>query len=162
MLAHLSLFQKVWDRGVDIAVSVIATTISAGIAAGVATVTWRWNRKRDLKFEEAKLELKDRRESEQAKREEQSRLQKLNREREGLAEVAAATQIRGMQGDMIDRYIAWLKQNGLDHIPANAKIISKWSSVPGDLRQSPTIPDNNSQKRAAELASDIRSTQLSP
>jgi hypothetical protein len=46
-----SVFEKLWNKGVDIAASVIASTRSAGIVALIATVAWRWKRIRDLQFE---------------------------------------------------------------------------------------------------------------
>ena len=52
--ALVMLLHKLWDKGVDIAAAVIASTLSAGIVATIATVTWRWNKRRDLKHEEEK------------------------------------------------------------------------------------------------------------
>ena len=60
MLAELNPLQKLYNKGVDITAGVITSTISAGIIAIIATLAWRWKRKRDLRHEEDKQRQHDR------------------------------------------------------------------------------------------------------
>ena len=48
-IAEIAL--KLWNRGIDIGVGVITSTISAGLVAVIAIVFWNWKKKRDLRFE---------------------------------------------------------------------------------------------------------------
>jgi hypothetical protein len=86
MLADPTFVQKLWNKGVDIAASVVASTITAAIIAGIATLTWRYKRKRDLELEDAKQRQHDRvaleLEHEKRKRDYRERIKRLAKERD--------------------------------------------------------------------------------
>jgi type VI protein secretion system component VasK len=88
MLADVPFWLKVRSRGIDIAASVIASTISAAIIAIIATFTWRWKRNRDLRFEEDKQRQQQRLAEEFAETESR----RTARERE-LADLIRSTQL---------------------------------------------------------------------
>jgi hypothetical protein len=43
-MADPSFLHKLWEKGVDIIASIVASTVSAFIIAGIATLTWRYKR----------------------------------------------------------------------------------------------------------------------
>src|ERR1035437_5995309 len=108
MLADPSFWQKFCSKGVDIAASVAASTISAIIIAGIATLTWKLKRRRDLRLEEDKQRQHNRiaLELEREKRvaDRRALVKRLARERDDwVAVIAGATGSNRLQ-DGWERY----------------------------------------------------------
>lgn len=159
MLDHMTFLQKLWDKGVDIAAAVIATTISAGIAALVATLTWRWNRHRDLKFEEEKLRLQQRvgeqKDIKDRKREGQERYERLERQRVVLAGEALNTKNSDEQADILDRWFEWMKDNNLERLPLNLHMMHDFRDSSSTLRSVSDQSRNPDPRKTAKKLADF-------
>ena len=134
LVADLPFWQKLWNKGVDIAAGVATSTISAAIIALIATWTWRWKRKRDLKHEADKQrqqyaiaeELAENRRA----RENRDRQLQLERELQSLAakftDAGTSGNAELLQGAW-DTWLSWLHKNQLEYMPANRRIIDGWA-----------------------------------
>lgn len=130
------VWQQLWNKGVDIAASVIASTISAAIIAFIATATWRWKRSRDLKFEEDKQRQQNRvvRDlAEETRRVEAAALhEKLKADTaEFIASMARAHTSQEIASEW-ERYVSRLQSNDLMKYAGNRKIVNE--VIPYNLR----------------------------
>jgi len=161
MLAHLPFLQKIWDKGVDIGAAVIASTISAGIVAGIATATWRWNKRRDLKHEEAKQRQQHGIAAEFANQERQQeaqeRLAGLIEERKNLATAAQRAGNHEELAELWERYVAWMESRHLQNLLRNATTLARNPLWSRGLRAA-TARDLDHNKRTMEQI--IRETEL--
>ena len=153
MLAEASFWLKLWNKGIDISASIIASTVSAAIIALIATLTWRWKRQRDLRFEEDKQRqqqrLKEEFEENERSRAAKATHDRLAHSREEYA-LAMGYDDRRRAIETWEAYRQWMQAEGLDLLPANSKIpADPFISQPPDLAQF-----------FQELADLIRSTEL--
>ncbi|MGA3027618.1 MAG: hypothetical protein ABSF98_22890 [Bryobacteraceae bacterium] len=159
MLADAPFWLKVWNRGVDIAASVVGSTISAAIIAVIATFTWRWKRNRDLRFEEDKQRQQQRLEAEFAKNEKlraasQERHNRLTQERDYFVFALHGADPPSRINEIWAAYWEWMERNELNNLPANRKI-----------PREPPISDTfcaDFEPIKRQLADLIRATELPP
>jgi hypothetical protein len=161
MLADLSFWEKLWNKGVDVAASIVASTISAFIIAVIATLTWGFKRRRDLELEEDKLRQKNRLELEFAKQkqteDDSNRLRQLEKVRDDFASAAASAPTpKGLQ-DVWDRYLRWLHDKGLLSLRKNQEIVDTWGPYQFHTATPVNVPGLGKSVSAA-----VNSTQLSP
>jgi hypothetical protein len=162
MLAELLPFlQKLWDKGIDIGAAVIASTISAGIVAGIATAAWRWNKRRDLRHEDAKQRQQHRIAEELAEQtrrtEDRARHQRLSAQRATFAD-AMAKPIRQVEAaELWDQYLTWCRTDQLDLLPRNLSVLNGYSQMSSGLRG---MDDLNFASAKAQLVKVIRETDL--
>ena len=162
MLADPSFIEKLWNKGVDIAASVVASTISALIIAVIATSTWKFKRRRDLQLEEGK-QRQQHRIAEEIKIEDQKKerreyIQRRARERDGcVAAFAGATDVGRLQAEW-DQYLKWLTLNGIVHLPGNQAIVNANASI-GRLAHPSAAPHPEWSKGIAE---EVKRTELPP
>jgi len=173
MLADVpTFFHQLWNKGIDIWAAIIASTISAGIVAGIATAAWRWNKRRDLRHEEQKQHQQNRIAAEFAEQrrvlDEQARQRRLAEELSIFITQGKEIPSKhaGMQGliclaDLWDTYLAWLKENKLEHLPSNLAILNEYREWSRGLRGGsvPTLPGLT--QRSGDVVSVLRRTQLS-
>jgi hypothetical protein len=163
----LSYWHKLWDKGVDIGAGIVINTISAGIIALIATLAWRWKRKRDLKHEEDK-QRQQHRIAEEFAREQHSKANVerrlgLERELESLvAKIANAGSVGNGEHLQIawNGWRAWLTKNELQYLPRNQEILDSWINYSDKF--SAASSNRNVSLWAERLASQLRKTQLSP
>jgi hypothetical protein len=167
MLTDLPFWQKIWNRGIDITVGVLTSTISAAIIALIATLTWHWKRKRDLKHEADKQrqQFAIAEELDKQKRSEAD-AERIARLRQELQPLALQFPSAGTAGDAQllqdawDTWVAWLEKNELQYLPGNRKILDAWAPYKDKFRAA-----NSNQTVAlwaGNLTQQVRETQLSP
>jgi len=131
MLADPTFVQKLWNKGVDIAASVVASTITAAIIAGIATLTWRYKRKRDLELEDAKQRQHDRvaleLEHEKRKRDYRERIKRLAKERDDFVAALESSANPVRIQELWDDYLRWLYSNKLQSLLGNQVILNECS-----------------------------------
>ena len=127
---HYPLWEKLWDKGVDIAASIISAAISAGIVALIATLTWRWKRKRDLALEDEKARQHERIAREFTEKDRLARLETLKSE---LGQLVANFDDVSRSMDEAralivawDSWLKWLERNNLQDLPSNSKLVQYW------------------------------------
>ena len=143
MVGHLpSLIHKLWDKGVDIA----AALIVSGVTALIALASWKVKLWLDLKADEAKHRRQHARdlefERERSQRDAFERDQRLQKERETLADEASAVMLKSQLQSVMARYTSWLETNDLEHLSTNAQKLSQvaaWSSLPQSPAQIPGL-----------------------
>jgi hypothetical protein len=154
MTADPSFLHKLWDKGVDITASVVASTISASIIALIATWTWGFKRKRDLRLE-ADKQLQHHRIEQELETHEANELAlraRDARERELTALVKSFEAASG-EGSAVrlheawDMWLKWLYSHNLEYRPKNQEIIRAWGSV--DFRNA------NSNRTATQFANGV-------
>src|SRR5579884_358573 len=159
MLAPGDYFHKLWDKGVDIGAGVVISSVSGLILAAIATLTWRWKRRRDIKLEEDKQRQQHRIAQEFAQQEQRERGIQLKRERDALIQKVLDTQGNAQQLQKAwDAWETWLRKNGLEYLPGNRKILDKWathSHAFGATSRQDTV-----FKWAEQIAEDIKNTQF--
>jgi chromatin segregation and condensation protein Rec8/ScpA/Scc1 (kleisin family) len=156
MLGELPWWVKLWYKGVDIAASILANSVSAAIIAVIATLTWRWKIRRDLSFEEDKQRQQDRvtRELERQKRrdEHRERVKTLSEDRDRfVSAILSVPSVDRLQTEW-DRYLKWLTLNGLVNLPANQSILNVHANYSNKLHAFPAM--------AKTLSEAIRGTEL--
>jgi hypothetical protein len=160
-MADPSFLQKLWDKGVDIAASVVASTISAAVIAAIATVTWRYKRKRDLQLEEDKQRQHARIESELAlESQERQNREHLKHLKTELADFVAAMKGAASQAQLNElwrRYNVWLLNNGVNLREGNQRILSDGNEVLRDERLEVAFRD-----RADEMSRLVALTDWEP
>ena len=167
MLTDLPFWQKIWNRGIDVTVGVLTSTISAAIIAIIATLTWHWKRKRDLKHEADKkhqhvaiVEKLDKQKRYEADTE---RIAQLRQELEQLAlQFASAGNRPGgvlLLHGAWDTWVAWLQKNELQYLPGNRKILDQWASLAQDWDLSLSVSEPQDVTRwAGNLTQQVRET----
>jgi hypothetical protein len=150
-----SLLHQLWNKGVDIAATVLGTTISAGIVAGIGTLAWRWNKKRDLMHEAAKQrqqhKIAQELDSAKSNREIQDVRDRAKRTIEVFVNAVSTEEPR----ELAVRYFVWLRREKLDVF--NHHIVSEEASLtarPTSL--SPTIEQARRERlRRVFLSTDL-------
>jgi hypothetical protein len=159
MLTELSLLQKLWNKGVDISAGIITSTISAAIIAGIATLTWRWKRRRDLKFEADKIDQQSLKADERVRQEARERGERLTYEKDGFA-VSATSLTSGLElAELWTNFLDWLQKNELQHLPTNQTMFATHRNFSAGLRHG-TAP--NVANYANQIARLIVDTELPP
>jgi len=162
LVADLPFWQKLWNKGVDIAASVVSTTTSAAIIALIATWTWRWKRKRDLRHEADKQRQQHAIGKELLAKENRDREAQLKLELDPLvakfSEAANTGNADLLQGAW-DTWLGWLHQNQLEYIPANRRILDAWAVNAGNFGKANSY--QTVSQWAKEIASQVSGTQLS-
>jgi hypothetical protein len=163
MLGDPSFIGKLWNKGVDIAASIVASTISALIIALIATLTWKFKRGRDLRLEADKQRQQSRiaQELEREKRRADHRdfVRRLAAERDSFASaISAATDLGRLQEEWV-RYLRWLTENRLNNIPHNQKILNACAHV-GRMSGPPNVVLSSTQLKL--IAEQVRDTELPP
>jgi hypothetical protein len=158
MFLDISLWEKLWNKGVDIAASVIASTITAGIVALIATLTWKRKRRLDLEFEMDKIRQVDKHNDENTEKGEDKRISRLKGE---LGPLAEGVEIAGRSGDpkqctaAWEAYTNWLATNKLEFIPHNRSLLNQWADISRE-----TTDSSKALAWANQMASKVKQTQL--
>ncbi len=165
MIGDAPFWLKLWNKGIDIAAGVVTSTLSAAVVALIATWTWHWKRTRDLKYEADKQHQQHAIAEELAQQkcaaETFARQSRLSQELQAILRPFASAGSPGNPDrvqDAWDNWVTWLKQNQLEYLPDNQKIINEWAGY--NFRQL------NSQQTASQFANKLivatQETQLSP
>jgi hypothetical protein len=165
LVADLTPLQKLYNKGVDITAGVITSTISAGIIAFIATLAWRWKRKRDLRHEEDKQRQHDRIanqiESEKRKQAAHEEREQMKAAIEMLASRVETAQTAAYVAEYWENYLKFLIVNRLDLLPGNLRTISERAAW-GHALRSMTTQQQVAPEMAQEAARIIRGTELPP
>lgn len=156
MLVELTFWQKLLNKDVDIVAGIATSTISASIIAGIATLTWSWKLRRDLRHEEAKQRQQHRIAQQLAEeddtRKARNRESGLRLELECLVdkfrEAGSCGNARLLQ-DAWDDWLKWLLNRGLLYLPANQKIINSWANLKDKFQ------DASSQQAVSQWAQQL-------
>ena len=158
MVADVPFWQKLWNRGVDVAASVIASSITAAIIAIIATFTWRWKRNRDLHFEEDKQRQHQRLADEFAKQERQrvagEQHDALSQQRENLAAAMLEAEADSILiKEVWWNYVLWVKSILLNYLAGN-------KNIPNEHINIKTMTHGDHTQLRRELADLILRTEL--
>jgi hypothetical protein len=160
-LTDLTFGEKLWNKGVDIAASILASTISALIIAGIATLTWRFKRKRDLKLEADKQlqheEIALKLERERRRTDQRDRVKRLARERDEFAAAVAGAPIGRILDQGVRGYYEWMNNEGLTNLPGNQRILAALANLDVNLR---FVDALNLPGFAKSLGEQVKLTEL--
>jgi hypothetical protein len=155
VLPDLSPLEKLWNKGVDIAATTVASTLSAVLVATIALVGWKWKLRLELKKEEASQRQKERINDELAhERTTAARRDQADRLQAQLAALATeAMNIReGIDVEILShRYVDWLEETKLTMWKQNLARFNRWRDVPYMNLEESDFP---------LLAADIRATEI--
>ncbi len=157
MVVDPSFIQKLWNKGVDIAAAVVASTISAAIIAGIATLTWKYKRRRDLHLEEAKQRQQYRiageMKAEDQRAERREYIKRLGRELDDFVRAMAGATDGERIDDVWYRYGLWLEQNEITLLPGNQRVLSNVGNVSRSI-------DRSAEAVAKDISEQVRLTEL--
>ena len=129
----------------------------------IATLTWRWKRKRDLQQAEEKQRQEIRITAEETasvrRQAAKERLEQLGLQRDAFANQVAQVMNGHQLADLVDRYFQWLASNEIQHLPENLKTLSENPRLSSHLRNA-TSPDVRGI--ATKIEACIRNTELPP
>lgn len=162
MLAELSYFRKLWNKGVDISAGVITSVITSVIIGLIGLLFWRVKLWLDLRTEERKQRQEHRiaqeLESEKRRGDEIRLEERLTGEREALAKIAESSKNTNHLSDCWAQFEKWLDENRLDRFGENRTILIAHGPWGRSLRScSPPYGE-----QAATLAGIIRATAVTP
>ncbi len=157
MLTHLPFLQKIWDKGVDITASVIASVIIAGLAL----LVWKLKLRLDLQAEAQKQRQQHRLQQELAEELQRSaawaRYLVLNEQRDAhAASVQACTKTTELLA-AVGRYEEWLRAENLQNFPQNIDFMKAIDGERENLRRS-----DHTRRLADSLSGRIRKTDVTP
>lgn len=146
-MSHPSFVTQLWDQGVEIAAQIIANLISGVILAVFGgLILWKWNKRREHK--------------EDAVHRAQSRVGQLSTELEGFARQAERATGQSEASRTAKSWRQWMERENLLSIGNNGRLSGNWEQ--SDARFSSENARVNFKPLLAELATDIRATELPP
>jgi hypothetical protein len=161
MLPDISFATKLWNRGVDIAASAIASTISGAILAIIAGVAYFIKLRLDLKHDASKqhqaIQIANEETQKRKRAEYDANIVVLKRDQHNMAAAMGSAPNQQRMQELWNDYRDWLKRNGLAHLPGAINVLAQHSQYSDKLIN---LTDANLLEFRKQLSAAIMRTDL--